>query len=431
MKIGLIGLGTIGQSVLAILKKDYALIKERTGLELEVVKIFDRSIKKKAHLIENIYGTENINEIILDPEIEVIIEVIGGAEPIMGWIKQALETGKSVVTANKALLALHGNELFSLAYQLGKNLCFEAAVGGSIPIIQNFRRGLVAENINTLCAILNGTSNFILSKMNENEEYDYSKALALAQEKGYAEANPNFDVHGHDAAQKLALLAALAFDVPIQVNAVKTIGIEKIEKIDLKFAKELKYKIKPISIARKVYSPEKKNYSMELCVLPALIPETHFLAKVDQAMNAIMLQGHYIETQIFIGPGAGGVATATSIISDLIAIGQRGNKTPEKWILPKNHYNIDTNFESKFYLRFSCVDKPGVLAEITQFLAHYEISIASIHQHEKKEPVDIAILTHKVSANRIEAILKEMQNLAFIVMPIVSLRIINFESTLS
>ena len=248
-------------------------------------------------------------------------------------------------------------------------------------------------------------------------------ALKLAQEKGYAEANPDFDVQGLDAAQKLAILSALAFSTAIQFDKVKIQGIQNIESIDLKFIRNLGFEIKPLAIANK---KNIKNISkLELSVRPTLIPRDHFLAKVDKAMNAIMIDATYVEKLIFIGPGAGGDATASSVISDLIAISKRDVSIPEKLLEIKNNFEIDEDLISKFYLRISTIDKPGVLAEITHFLAEYEISIAYIHQHENKEPVNITILTHKIQNKKMQAAIEKMNTLKSIISPIISFQILD------
>ena len=435
LNIALLGLGTLGSSFLSILRQEGESIKERSHLELNVLGVYDRSANKKKDILLDIPAIKDIDQLISNPDVDVVLELMGGVDFPLLSLKKAFEHGKAVVTANKALLAIHGNEIFPLAEEKGLELGFEAAVGGSMPIIQNFRRGLIIEQVRNIYGILNGTSNFILSKMLELK-ISYDEALEKAQKNGFAEANPEFDVGGIDATQKLSILTALAYDVSIQPQNIQTKGIENIQVIDLEFADSLGYIVRPIALARK----REKNDALELSVCPSMIPKSHILASVKNAMNALLVEGTYTEKIAFIGPGAGGKATTASIISDLIFIGRKvkfstedqGQKIKvqtENWLTRKNTLSLDKDPYIAYYLRLSAQDKTGVLADILMILAYHNISIASLHQYERKpekkklEPVDIIILTHKASSKNLEKALVKINKLEIIISPVASIRI--------
>ena len=425
LRIGLFGLGTLGRSLLLIIQKEQARIKSRSGLDLQILRVCDRSYQKKKEILGAIPASDNPMDILNDENIDIVVELIGGLSPAREWLESALKKGKSVVTANKALLAASGNELLKLAFQKKLELCFEAAVGGALPLIQNFRRGLIADEAHSFYGILNGTTNFILNQM-ESKGMDYMEALRLAQRKGYAEADPTFDVEGIDAAQKLAILAALAFDIPIMEKQVRIKGIRDIKPVDLEFAASLGYRVRPLATARKKLN-NTKAVEVELSVHPAMIPQEHVIARIANteqgAMNALLFLGNYIEKLTFIGPGAGGASTAASLISDLVFIGKKKKAEPEYW-LPQNLNTVkEAHFSHRFYLRLCAQERPGVLAKITQVLANHEISIASIHQYERREPVDIVVLSHKILTKKIEAAIEELNAIESIQSPVVSIPI--------
>ena len=425
LRIGLFGLGTLGSNLLAILEKEGARIQARSQLNFEIVRICDRSWQKKKEKLGKIPASDTPADILNDESIDIVVELIGGLNPAREWIEEALKKGKSVISANKALLAAHGNELLRLAFEKKLELCFEAAIGGALPLVQNLRRGLIADQIYGFYGILNGTTNFILSQM-EKKRMDYLEAVKLAQERGYAEADPSFDVKGIDAAQKLALLAALAFDIEIQEGKVRRRGIQNIELLDLEFAASLGYRVRPLAMARSKGS-KTENLELELSVHPAMIPEQHPMARMeateDIALNAILFLGSYTQKLIFMGPGAGGAPTAASLISDLIFIGQKSEGEASSW-LPKNLHTVkEAHFLHRFYLRLCAKERPGVLAEITQILAKHGISIASIQQKERKEPVNIIVLTHKIPTEQIEAAIEKLNKIESIKSPLVSIRI--------
>ena len=423
--IGLFGLGTLGYNLLSILERERERIRARSGLDLEIARICDRSWQKKKDKLGKVPASDDPADILNDESIDLVVELIGGISPAREWIEEALKKGKSVVTANKALLAAHGNELLKLSSEKKLELCFEAAIGGALPLVQNLRRGLIADRIYGFYGILNGTTNFILTQM-ESKAMDYSEALKLAQERGYAEADASFDVEGIDAAQKLALLGALAFDIPINEKNVRTRGIQNIEALDLKFANSLGYRVRSLAIARK-----KENSSgdleLELSVHPVMLSEEHPMASMegaeDMAMNALLFFTSDTKRLIFMGPGAGGAPTTSSLISDLIFIGQKREGEGGSWLSKDLQLAKEAHFAHRFYLRLRTKEQTGVLAEITQILAEHDISIASIHQEEKKEPVNIIVFTHKISTKQIEAAIKKLNSIDSIRSPVVSIRI--------
>ncbi len=437
INIGLIGLGTVGRSLLDVLQKDHELITRRTGIQIRIVRVCDRSWEKKKSLLASIPSSDNPSHILEDTSIDIIVELMGGIEIAREMIQKALIKGKSVVTANKAVLAHHGNELFALALEKSRELCFEAAVGGSIPLIQNLRRGLVANRIHSITGILNGTSNFILSQMG-NGKLSYQEALSLAQSKGYAEADPSHDVEGKDAAQKLAILSALSFDIPIMQDSVQIRGIQNIDEIDLKIVDSLGYCIRPLSSA-----VQEEDGSIRLCVHPAIIPQDHLLFSIRDTMNAVIFDTNLSKRTALIGPGAGGNPTVSSVISDLVFIGKKsvstgGNSTggkpivgqdipekyiPERWTSNASIPKIIKDRVCRFYLRFRAQDQPGVLAEVCRLLADEKISIATLSQQEYNIPVDVVILTHPVSEKKMESSIKKMNQLARITEPVTSIHI--------
>ena len=432
INVGLIGLGTVGRSLLDVLQRENELILKRTGIQIRIVRVCDRSWKKKKSLLGSIPSSDSPSEILEDASIDIVVELIGGVETALEVIQKALEKGKSVVTANKAVLARYGNDLFALALEKSRELCFEAAVGGSLPLIQNLRRGLVANRIHSITGILNGTSNFILSQM-ENGKLSYQEALALAQGKGYAEADPSTDVEGRDAAQKLAILSALSFDIPIMEDSIRVRGIQNIEKTDLEIASSLGYCIRPLSAA-----VQEEDGSICLCVHPAMIPQEHLLFSIRNTMNAVIFDTNLSKRTAVIGPGAGGPPTVSSVISDLVFIGKKSvfagrsstvkqgiqkKYIPERWTSNASRPKIVEDRVSRFYLRFSAQDQPGVLAEVCRLLADEKISIATLKQQECNVPVDIVILTHPVSEKKMESSIKKIDQLERICTPITSIHI--------
>ncbi|MBU0614819.1 MAG: homoserine dehydrogenase [Nanoarchaeota archaeon] len=385
-KIGLIGLGTIGSGVVKILKENKTLITARTGTTIELKRVCDLDEKRAEMLgIRGIYS-QNYKDLLNDPDISTIVEVIGGYEPARTIIIEAIRAKKNVVTANKAVIAKHGEEIFKAAEDNNVSIMFEAAVGGCIPIIKAIRESFAADKINRIYGILNGTTNYILTKMEEGLSYD--QALKQAQELGFAEANPSFDVDGLDSAQKLKILSSLAFNAKIK-DDILTWGITKINKSDIKYAKDLGYTIKLLAIAKEI------DDEIELRVHPTMIPQTHELANIKNESNAIYLVGNNIDKAMLYGKGAGSMPTATVVVGDIIDIAKSSSIT--------NYYSEEKKLKDintitcRYYLRPNVLDKPGVFAMIADILGKNNISISGVSQKELgKDIVPITIITHNV-----------------------------------
>lgn len=404
-KIGLLGLGTVGRGVVEILRERREILAARAGVDLQVARVFDRSWRKKQDTLGDIPATDNADEVLNDPELDVVIELIGGLDPAHDFVRRALESGKHVVTANKALLARHGNELLPLARKHQVSVGFEAAVAGALPVIRNMRRSFVSDDVTSIHAILNGTSNFILTRM-EEDGMDYAEALALAQERGFAEADPTFDVGGFDAAQKLAILAALAFDTAIAEDAVIVEGIETIRHKDLRFAAAMQRVIRPLAIARKF-----SDGRISLRVHAAMLPAEHPLAAVQDEKNAVMIDTSNSGPAMIMGLGAGARPTAAAVISDLVFLAGREPGLAQIWLSGSDQPEPVQEFEYRFYLRFETADRPGVLAEIARVLAAEQISIASVHQYEGAEPIDLVVVTHTVDEAALKRALAKIAEL--------------------
>ena len=388
IKIGIIGVGTVGQSVSNILQENSDIISARAGVEIVPTIGAVKSLDKKRDV--NIKLTDNPLDIVNDPEIDIVVELMGGVEEPYELVKKALKNGKSVVTANKALLAYHRYELQEIAGDLP--LFYEASVAGGIPIIGALRNGLSANHIESIVGILNGTCNYMLTKM-INEGVSYDEVLKEAQELGYAEADPTFDVGGFDAAHKLLILASIAYGIDAKPEDILIEGIENISSSDVEFAKEFGYEIKLLGIAKK------GEHGAEIRVHPAMVKASHPIAKVDGVMNAVSVVGDRVGQTMFYGPGAGGDATASAVIADIIEIA-RGNKGPMlgyKKGLESGLKLLDTNdIESKYYLKLKVVDQPGVLASATSVLSDCGISISSVLQKDSsvESRVRLLLTTH-------------------------------------
>ncbi|MEW6170626.1 MAG: homoserine dehydrogenase, partial [Candidatus Omnitrophota bacterium] len=385
INIGLIGLGVIGSGVVKILKERKNFFKKKLGIELSLKKACDKDLSKIKNLkLDPSVVTTNPNEIISDPQIDVVIELIGGIHPAKEFIIEALRKGKHVVTANKALLAQDGIEIFNTARACSKNIYFEAAVGGGIPIIKSLREGLVANKINSLFGIVNGTSNFILSNMSQNN-MDFAEALREAQKKGFAEKNPKFDIEGIDSLHKLIILTYLAFGKFVSFKDVFVEGITNISSLDVSYANELGLTIKLLAIAKK------ENNELEVRVHPTMLPKSNLLSQVRDSFNAIYISGDLVGDLLFYGRGAGQMPTASAVISDLVDLTKDIKAGLFRSTLNivsdpeiKNIRNID-EIQSRYYIRFMAIDEPGVLAKIAGVLAKFGISIASVSQKERKK----------------------------------------------
>ena len=423
--IGLIGLGTIGRGVAKLLLGRQKELSYGRGFDLQLVRIADVDITtpRGIHLPAEILTTDAY-QIIDDSNISIVIELIGGIEPARTYILRALEQGKSVVTANKALLSQHGEELLQVAQRNGTYLYFEASVCAGIPIIRIIREGLVANRIQKLYGILNGTTNYILTKMAE-EESSFKEALARAQQKGYAEADPTLDISGLDAAQKLSILLRVGSNVSIPVEDIFCEGIEKITSREIEYARELGYAIKLLAIAKRL------DRFIEARVHPVLIPSGTLLADVKDEFNSVELTGDSVGTQVFYGKGAGEMPTASAVLADVIEIAQKGVQNfslAENQISPTNEY-LEVlpmqEVKTPYYFRFTVVDQPGVLAEIARLLANEDISIASVIQKERHQggSVPIVIMTHQAKEKAMRKAIDNINKLPVVKAPTQVIRV--------
>ncbi|HOX37892.1 MAG TPA: homoserine dehydrogenase [Candidatus Brocadiia bacterium] len=399
VQVGLIGMGTVGGGVARLLTDPKAAWRDRLGncIKLKTVAdLYIDSLPISTELPGDVCRTKDANEILRDPEISVVVELIGGIRPAMDFITTALESGKNVVTANKALLAAHGHEIFTTARNCDRCVAFEASVCGGIPIIAAIRDGLIANNFSSIYGIVNGTCNYILTQMTQ-QGAAYSEALAGAQAKGYAEADPTLDVEGHDSRHKLAVLARLAYGCDFDANAIYCEGITKVQAQDIAYAKKLGYVVKLLAIARS------HDEAYELRVHPALLRESHPLASVNDSFNAVSCEGDAVGRTMFYGRGAGREPTASAVMADIADIalgraqitfarlGQFAVDVPHETALPISEVR------TRYYLRFSAVDKPGVLASVAGILGANDVSISSVIQPEVEEDafVPLILMTHK------------------------------------
>ena len=405
IKVGIIGVGTVGTSVANILRENSDIISARAGVEIVPVIGVVKNLKKQRNV--SIEITDDPSRVVDNPEIDIVVELMGGVEEAYALVKRALQNGKSVVTANKALLAYHRYDLQKIAGDLP--LFYEASVAGGIPIIGALRNGLSANHIESIIGILNGTCNYMLTKMIQ-EGVSYDAVLKEAQALGYAEADPTFDVGGFDAAHKLLILASIAYGIDAKPEDILIEGIENISSSDVDFAKEFGYEIKLLGVAKKV------EKGVEIRVHPALVSKKHAIAKVDGVMNAISVVGDRVGETMFYGPGAGGDATASSVIADIIEIA-RGNRGPMlgyKKGLESGLELLDrSEIVSQYYLKIKVIDQPGVLAAVTSVLASKGISISSVLQRDSKveNRVRLLLTTHSCKESQIEEAIEALKSL--------------------
>ena len=402
VNVGVLGLGTVGCGTVNVLRRNADEISRRAGRGIRVTHAAARDLSRpRICPTEDIKLTTDPLEVVNAPEVDVIVELIGGYELARDLVMRAIANGKHVVTANKALIALHGNEIFAAAQKQGVMVAFEAAVAGGIPIIKAVREGLAGNNIEWLAGIINGTGNFILTEMRDKGR-DFADVLAEAQKLGYAEADPTFDVEGIDAAHKLTILASIAFGVPLQFDKVYTEGISNITREDVNYAEQLGYRIKHLGLARRT------DKGIELRVHPTLIPERRLIANVDGVMNAVLVKGDAVGPTLYYGAGAGSEPTASAVVADLVDVVRALTSDPENRV---PHLAFQANaladipvlamgqVETAYYLRMQASDEPGVLADITRILGESGISIEAILQKEPREGatrVPIIMLTHTV-----------------------------------
>lgn len=427
IKVGLAGFGNVGKGTYDILKRNHSLIRQRAGAPISVKRVTVRNVDRVKLLVdEDVIVTNDWHDLVNDPEVNVVVEAMGGIEPAKSLILAAIDAGKHVVTANKALLAEHGNEIFSAAQTKGVNVAFEAAVAGSIPIVKALREGLAANRVSSIAGIINGTCNFILSTMRDTGR-SLDDVLKEAQRLGYAEADPTFDIEGTDSAHKLMLLSAIAFGVPVDMTKVHIEGITHLEAKDIKFAEELGYRIKLLGITK--YT----DYGIELRVHPALVPTRRLLANVEGAMNAVVVKGDAAESSLYYGKGAGSEPTGSAVVADLIDIARTAEvAVSERPRMPTTTHNPKAKSFADFgdtvcsyYLRIPVEDKPGVLAEIARILADNKISIESLIQKEaplEDASTEIILLTHSTREADIQRAIRTMQQLANVRGAIVLLR---------
>lgn len=428
IKIGLCGIGTVGLGTYNVLSRNAECISRRAGAQIKVARVVCRNLDRARSLVgKDVAVSGDWHSITDDPEIEIAVELMGGIEPAKSFILAAIAAGKHVVTANKALLAKHGNEIFEAARSKGVIVAFEAAVAGGIPIIKALREGLVANRVSWLAGIINGTSNFILSTM-RSEKRSFAEVLAQAQKLGYAEADPTFDIEGVDAAHKLSILSSIAFGVPINFDAAHVEGISKLASEDIEYAEGFGYRIKLLGITKKT------DEGIELRVHPTLVPKRRLIANVEGVMNAVLVKGDAVDATLYYGRGAGAEPTASAVVADLVDIcrvkdaGQEhqvpvlgvkpGEELRERW-LPMSET------VSSYYLRITVTDKPGVLADITRIFAEHAISIETMVQREAvigEDCTDIVFLTHSAKEGAVTAAIEKIEALESVRSKVVMLR---------
>jgi homoserine dehydrogenase len=421
--VGIIGLGTVGAGTYKILQDQSPLIKQKTGIDIQVLKVSDID-PERAKALDMPPGlfTENAGEVIGHDRVDIVVELIGGIKPALDYIMEALTRQKWVVTANKALLAERGDEVLQFAAKQRCEVGFEASVCGGIPVIKAIRDGLVANRIHYILGILNGTSNYILTRMT-SDAVSFDDALKDAKALGFAEQDPTLDVEGIDAAHKLCILTRLAFSCPTRMEDITTRGISRIEPIDIEFARELGYRVKLLAMARD------RGGLVEARVEPAMVPLTHPLSNVDGVYNAAYLVGDRVGPTLFYGKGAGGDPTGSAVVSDIadmaFRIGSRceGTKLPTGLLDRKVHSGGASS--APYYVRFTAQDRPGVLSKISGILAHYNISLASVIQKGRKESgyVPIVMLSHEAEENSLRQAKSEIDKLPFIKGESISMRI--------
>jgi homoserine dehydrogenase len=429
INVGLLGIGTVGGGTFTVLQRNAEEITRRAGRPIRIVAVADKNLA----LARNVTGgkcrvTDDAFSVVADPEVDIVIELIGGYGVAKELVLKAIANGKHVVTANKALLAVHGNEIFKAAQDKGVMVAFEAAVAGGIPIIKALREGLSANRIEWIAGIINGTTNFILSEMRD-KGLSFDTVLKEAQRLGYAEADPTFDIEGVDAAHKITILSSLAFGIPMQFDKAYIEGISKLDAVDIKYAEQLGYRIKLLGIAKRT------DEGVELRVHPTLIPSKRLIANVEGAMNAVVVQGDAVGSTLYYGKGAGAEPTASAVIADLVdvtrmATADAQNRVPHLAFQPNAMADLKVlpmdEVITSYYLRLRVQDKPGVLADITRILADEQISIDAVIQKEPgegEEQTDLIMLTHQTREKRINAAIAKIEKLGVVAGKVTKLRL--------
>ena len=432
IQVGLLGMGTVGSGTFNVLQRNQEEIKRRAGRGIEISMVADLDVAKAQALCgDQVKVVNDARQVIANPDIDIVVELIGGYGIAKALVLEAIAAGKHVVTANKALLAVHGTEIFAAAHAKGVMVAFEAAVAGGIPIIKALREGLTANSIQWVAGIINGTTNFILSEMRE-KGLDFEVVLKEAQRLGYAEADPTFDIEGVDAAHKVTLMSALAFGIPVQFDKAYVEGITKLGAADIKYAEQLGYRIKLLGITKRTEA------GVELRVHPSLVPTQRLIANVEGAMNAVMVQGDAVGTTLYYGKGAGSEPTASAVIADLVDITRLHtadplNRVPHLAFQPDAMSNLKilpmSEVVTSYYLRLRVADEAGVLAKVTGLLAEANISIDAVLQREADQvsqagenQTDVIILTHDTVEGKMNEVLAQMQALPTVMAPITKIR---------
>ena len=436
IQVGLLGIGTVGSGVFNVLQRNQEEIRRRAGRGIEIAMVADLDVERARRVVgEGIQVVNDARAIIANPEIDIVVELIGGYGIARGLVLEAIAAGKHVVTANKALLAVHGTEIFAAASAKGVMVAFEAAVAGGIPIIKALREGLTANRIQWIAGIINGTTNFILSEM-RSKGLDFDVVLKEAQRLGYAEADPTFDIEGVDAAHKATIMSAIAFGIPVQFDKAYVEGITKLSAADIKYAEQLGYRIKLLGITKRA------EKGVELRVHPSLVPAKRLIANVEGAMNAVVVQADAVGTTLYYGKGAGSEPTASAVIADLVDIARLHTADPEHRV-PHLAFQPNTLADAmgslpvlpmsevvtSYYLRLRVADQAGVLATVTGLLAGAGVSIDAVLQREADEvggegstQTDLIILTHDTREGTMDAVIAQMQALPTVLAPITRIR---------
>lgn len=428
VNIGLLGIGTVGLGTYRVLNRNQEEIQRRAGRHIRISMVADIDVERARSLVSSDCIVVNDGrQIIANPDIDIVVELIGGYGIAYDLVMAAIESGKHVVTANKALLAVHGTEIFAAAQRKGVMVAFEASVAGGIPIIKALREGLTANRIEWIAGIINGTTNFILSQMRE-KNWSFQQALEMAQSLGYAEADPTFDIEGIDAAHKASIMAAIAFGVRMPFKSAYIEGITQLQSQDIRFAEQLGYRIKLLGIAKQTVD------GIELRIHPCLVPAKSIIANVEGAMNAVMVQADAVGTTLYYGKGAGSEPTASAVIADLVDITRLQtadplNRVPHLAFQPQEMRDIPILSIDKvltaYYLRLGVADQAGVLASVTGILAEFNISIDAMLQqpsHNKEESTELIILTHQCIESQMNAALEKIQSLSTVIEPVVRIR---------
>jgi homoserine dehydrogenase len=428
VNIGLLGIGTVGLGTYRVLNRNQEEIQRRAGRNIRISMVADIDVERARSLVgADCIVVNDGRQIIANPDIDIVVELIGGYGVAYELVMAAIESGKHVVTANKALLAVHGTEIFAAAHRKGVMVAFEASVAGGIPIIKALREGLTANRIEWIAGIINGTTNFILSQMRE-KNWSFQQALEMAQSLGYAEADPTFDIQGIDAAHKASIMAAIAFGVRMPFKSAYVEGITQLQSQDIRFAEQLGYRIKLLGIAKQTAD------GIELRIHPCLVPVKSIIANVEGAMNAVMVQADAVGTTLYYGKGAGSEPTASAVIADLVDITRLHtadplNRVPHLAFQPQEMRDIPILSIDKvvtaYYLRLGVADQAGVLASVTGILAEFNISIDAMLQqpsHNKEESTELIILTHQCLESQMNSAMEKIQSLATVIEPIVRIR---------